>query len=581
MKREKLIAVISAICLAAGLMACGGADETAVNNGSENTPTSQQEQASNGEAVQADAGTWQNNGETVNLEWFMSAGVVPQTWDTNQYVMGQITEKTGVTISADIPAEDADTKLNLLIASGQLPDIITTTNSTLIKDMIDADLVWPLQEFFETYLPDSHIINDSNESFPEDIKEQLILRDGDWYSFPSHILSAENREKWGLPDATRELWESTDYRNNGGVIFNKTIMDELGITEEDVSTESGLLEAFEKVKNAGLEVNGGKVTILLANGKAYNGTGWQCGNCVATLANFFGAMPVDENGTYQSLYRTEGFRHAMKFLNTCAKQGYVDANQFTMDDAAIEAECRSGRVFCFIGNTASTGFALEGEWFTPGVILSDGGETPVLGINQKVTTGWLQNFVSKDTKNPEAVARFIDFMSSKEGLILWNYGEPEIDWTYNEDNLIVRTEEGTEKSSNANVTGVGAFWAFCNQNFDQSIMDPSNDGGIVPQCAYGKNPATYVYDSQALSLPGAYIEGNEEMNTITVEIKNYVTRQLADIILHAVDEEDFNARMQELTDQLDKLGLGELEAYIDEAVQANYKELGVVLKAVN
>ena len=118
--------------------------------------------------------------------------------------MGQITEKTGVTISADIPAEDADTKLNLLIASGQLPDIITTTNSTLIKDMIDADLVWPLQEFFETYLPDSHIINDSNASFPEDIKEQLILRDGDWYSFPSHILSAENREKWGLPDATRE-----------------------------------------------------------------------------------------------------------------------------------------------------------------------------------------------------------------------------------------------------------------------------------------------------------------------------------------------------------------------------------------
>ena len=60
MKREKLIAVISAICLAAGLMACGGADETAVNNASENTPTSQQEQASNGEAVQADAGTWQN-----------------------------------------------------------------------------------------------------------------------------------------------------------------------------------------------------------------------------------------------------------------------------------------------------------------------------------------------------------------------------------------------------------------------------------------------------------------------------------------------------------------------------------------
>lgn len=584
MVRKKILTIFMSLCMAVGLVACGGtADQAGADAIPDAAESGQRDQEENETSAQEkEAQTSASNGKTVNLEWFMSAGAVPQTWDTSQYVMGQITEKTGVTISADIPAEDADTKLNLLIASGQLPDIITTSNTTLIRDMIDADLVWPMQEFFETYLPDSHVIDGQNEAFPEDIKEQLILRDGGWYSFPSHILSAENREKWGLPAATEELWKSTDYRSNNGVIFNKTIMDDLGITEKDVSTESGLMAAFEKVKNANLEVNGGKITILLANGKSFNGNNWMSdGGALGTLSNFFGAMPFDSNGTYQALYRAEGFWHALKFLNNCANKGYLDANQFTMDDAAIEAECRSGRVFCYLGNTASTGFAFEGEWYTPGVVLSDGGEKPVLGINQKVGTGWLQNFVSKDTKNPEAVARFIDYMSSKEGLLLWNYGEPEVDWVYTEDGLAIRTEEGTEKFNNSNVTGIGAFWAFCNQNFDQSIMDPSNDGGIVPQCAYGAHPDTYVYDSQALELPSGYIEGNEEMNAISIEVKNYASTQLADMILHAIDEEDLNARYQEFNEQLDKLGLAELESYVNETVQNSFKELGYSLKAVN
>ena len=155
------------------------------------------------------------------------------------------------------------------------------------------------------------VINDSNESFPEDIKDtaDFTRRVG----IPSRAIFCP--QKTGRNGDCRMQPGSCGKARIIGITavnFQKTTADELGITE-NVSTESGLLEAFEKVKNAGLEVNGGKVTILLANGKAYNGTGWQCGNCVATLANFFGAMPVDENGTYQSLYRTEGFRHAMKF----------------------------------------------------------------------------------------------------------------------------------------------------------------------------------------------------------------------------------------------------------------------------
>ncbi|MGN0972688.1 MAG: hypothetical protein ACI4OY_12085 [Aristaeellaceae bacterium] len=521
--------------------------------------------------------------QTTDITWFLNVGVVPSTWNQDYYVMRHITEETGVTVTATTPADDADTKLNLMIFNGSLPDVITTTNATLIKDMIDAGLVWSVEEFFQTYLPDSHLLT----SYPQDVKDVLVARDGGWYSIPSHIKSADNREIWGMNDATAELWLSTDWRENRGVIFNTVIMEQLGITEEELQTESGVLAALEKVKAANLTVDGASVIPLLADGNSFNGQSWTSHyGSVGTLTIMFGGMPVDAEGNWVAYYRVAPFRHAVKFLNTCAQRGYVDANQFTFDRAAREAACRSGRVFCFIGNTADTGFSDVVNngfaWYTPGVILSDGGETPVLDQSSSVGTGWLQTFISKNTKNPEAVARFLDYMTSDAGLACWNYGEPGVDVEITADGLYKRTEEGSKKANNAAVTGVGAFWAFCNQNWDQKYMDPSTDAGIVPQCAYGANEHTYKYNSYALdNLPGGYMESNAEVSIITGEIKTYVQTELANIILTATDE-DFDAKLDAMIAQLDALGLKTVEDYRNAAVQENYKTLGIEpIKPIN
>ncbi len=514
--------------------------------------------------------------ETTEISWFVNTGVVPSTWNQDYYVMRTITENTGVTVTATTPADDADTKLNLMIFNGTLPDIITTTNNTLIKDMIDAGLVWSVEEFFQTYLPESHLLT----SYPEDIKEVLIARDGGWYSIPSHILSEDNREIWGLNDTTKDLWLSTDYRDGRGAIFNTVIMQELGITEEELQTESGVLAALEKVKNANLTVDGASVIPLLADGNNFNGGSWMStSGSVGTLTVMFGGMPVDQEGNWISYYRLDAFRHAVKFLNTCAQKGYIDANQFTFDRAAREAACRSGRVFCFIGHTSDTGFsdvANNGfEWYTPGPILSDGGETPVLDKASSVGAGWLQTFISKNTQHPEAVAKFLDYMTSDAGLACWNYGEPGVDVEVTEAGLYKRTDEGNKKANNAAVTGVGAFWAFCNQNWDQKYMDPATDPGIVPQCAFGAHEKTYKWNSVALeNLPGGYMESNSEISIITGEIKTYVQTELANIILTATDE-DFDAKFDAMVQQLDNMGLKKVEDYRNAAVQENYATMGI------
>lgn len=363
------------------------------------------------------------------------------------------------------------------------------------------------------------------------------------------------------------------------MVFNKNLMDQLGITEDDVKTESGLLAALEKVKQSDITVDGASLIPLLCNGDAYQGNGWKSDwGAVGTLAIMFGSMPVDAEGNYQSMYYNDQFKHGVKFLNICAQKGYVAANDFTMDRAAFEAACRSGRVFCYMGNTADTGFYetdVNGfDFYTPGPILSDGGERPALGKNQKVGTGWLSTFVSKKCEHPEAAAKFIDFMASEEGLKLWNYGELDVDYTISADGLIARTEVGQEKASNDSVTGVAAFWAFCNQNFDQKYMDPTLDKSVAPQCALGSHEKTYVYNSTALdALPSAYIEGNTAMNNIATAVQNYASTSLFRVILDSTDA-DFDANYDAFVAQLDKLELPKLDAYVNEAVQQNYTTYG-------
>lgn len=72
-----------------------------------------------------------------------------------------ITQATGVQCSFNMPAEDASTKLNLLMISRNLPDIITTSDGDLRSELIAAGLVWDLDELLKTYVPESHLFTHS------------------------------------------------------------------------------------------------------------------------------------------------------------------------------------------------------------------------------------------------------------------------------------------------------------------------------------------------------------------------------------------------------------------------------------
>lgn len=501
----------------------------------------------------------------------------PATWSTDpNTVPGAITEKTGLTFEFNIPAQDGDTKLNLMLVSGNsFPDVITITNDVLIKKLIESGKVWDLDEFLKQYDPDSHLLT----NFPADVKETIVSRDGGFYAFPSHINSQNARDMY--PPSGQFYVDLIEYGSNSGILVNGNLLEEAGLTLEDIKTEAGLLAAYQKIKDMNLTVNGAPVIPLLVDGKGFQDP------TLGFLQETFGAMSVDKDGNYRDKLLAPETKEALKFLYEAQQGGYFEPGQMTVDNAAVKADIASGRVFTFIGNTANTSFQLNDYWTSSGPILSKQGATPVLAKDARAGGGWMKTFISKSTKEPEKLAKWLSFMSSKEGMTMHIYGFEGVHYNLDDQGHVVKTEQGLKDAAEYMTTGLGAFWPFGHTSFtygtQQAPTEETDKEAVTAnrvQSAYGKAEETTIYNNAAFTIPADFFPANSKFANDELQIKAYKEAQIAKIILAKSDDE-FNKLYDEMIAQLKKLGIEELDKERNNYVQEKNKEYGIGVKGIN
>ncbi|NIK77096.1 putative aldouronate transport system substrate-binding protein [Paenibacillus castaneae] len=535
--------------------------------------------SSNGNTENVNKVTGENSGTQTQSKavWFSTVDFwnPPATWSTDpNTVQGAITEKTGLTFEFNIPAQDGDTKLNLMLVSGDnFPDVVTVTNDVLIKKLIEAGKVWDLEEFLKKYDPDSHLLTD----FPADVKETIISRDGGFYAYPSHINSEDARAVY--PPSGQFYIDLVDYGSNNGILVNGNLLKEAGLTIDDIKSESGLLEAYKKMKD--LTVDGAPVIPLLVDGKGFQDP------TLGFLQDTFGAMPVDKDGNFRDKLLAPETKEALQFLYKAQQGEYFEPGQMTVDNAAVKADIASGRVFTFIGNTANTSFQLNDYWTSSGPVLSETGTTPVLAKDKRAGGGWMKTFISKTTKQPEKLAKWISFMTSKEGMLLHIYGFEGIHYNFDGEGHLIKTEQGLKDAAEYMTTGLSAFWPFHHTTFSYSIQQaPTEDTDLEAvtanrvQAAYGKSQETKIFDSASFNLPADLFPASSNLANDELQIKTYKEAQIAKIIM-AKNDGEFSKLYDDMIVQLKKLGIENLDKERNKYVQDKNKEYGISVKGIN
>ena len=514
------------------------------------------------------AGQQTVSGQPVRAKLFCDVSFwrIPEWKETEGSITGGITEKTGLALDIIVPAQDADTQLKIMLINDELPDIISVTDSVTISQLVSSGKVWQIDEFLEAYKPDSHILED----FPEDVKHEMILRDGGWYAYPSHINSAEERAKW----ETSEYVENyVRYNNNNAMIWNRALLEQAGLKEEELKTQEQVLAALERAKSMKLKADREDAILLLIDGKDYQGT------TLRYLQDTFGSEWVDENGNYRDILLQPQSRTAMHFLNTVMYRSYASPEQCTMEISRIQEIMKSGRVLCFIGNVANTEIDYR-EWVSAGAMLSPEGDVPVMGKSMRVTTGWISTFIAKDCKNPEEIAMFLDYMTSEEGMRFWSYGYEGRDYYVGEDGAFYRTDPTVVQRYQE--TGIGAWWMFANMAWDRHAKaeDESARAEMEVLSAYGMDKNTVLYDSSLLIMPPSLIIAGQEESMIEKEIEQWKKTEILKIIL-AEGEDAFEREYTELIQGLYERGIDRMNQWKDEGYKKKCLEYGNTLQKIN
>lgn len=304
-------------------------------------------------------------------------------------------KRTGVEVEYIHPPVGQQTEnFNLMIASGQLPDIIEynwTKFSGGPDAAINNNVIIPLEDLIKDYAPNLSAYLEKNPDVDKDIRS----KDGHIYAFP-FIRSEE------------KLWVSA------GPIVRDDWLKELGL-EIPKTTEDweNMLIAFRDKKNvkAPLSVRSSDTRFLLALVHAYNGL-------------------YQENGEVKYGPFESGFKEALQTLNRWYKEGLLDNNYTLVDVTRLDSNVLNGDT----GATYQSGGGGLGKWIQSkeedssfslaGISFPtevDGSPNKFAVVSSKYS-GDSSAAISSSCKNPELAVKYLDYLYSEEGHMLANFG---------------------------------------------------------------------------------------------------------------------------------------------------------------
>lgn len=501
-----------------------------------------------------------NNSEkevkTVDLSWYINFSWFATSWGDNM-VSKAITEQTGCNIDFVVPSGDPNEKLDSMIASDTLPDIITLGWwEPEISQMINENKVYALDELadkYDTYFYD--VVNDQ-------VVNWYTSEDGHLYQYPNSACSPSDYEKYD------------NLASNETFLVRKDIYEAIG--SPDMTTPEGFVAAVEKAAEMFPTVNGKE--LIPVGCTEFNDIG--CDSFDNYLMDFLAVPYVDENGNAIDRHKSKELVTWLKAFRKLGSEGLLKDEIFLDTRTQMSEKIANGQYFCMIyqytdmsaqqkslyaNDPNSIYIAVDGPKNSAG----DDYTLPGTSVN-----GWTVTLVSKNCKDPEKAIKLITYLLSEEGQKMTWLGVEGKTWDYDSDGNPVMKQEikdllNTDRTTFDEKYGADScYWMMQNDVLASQWIkdDPDNPVTQLKQWSY---PYTVYVGQYTITLDTSTTEGS---------IKNRADKlwgKTLPKLLYAKDDEEFDKIYNDFIKQRYEMGYDKVLKLLTVKIRENEEKLGI------
>ncbi|WP_455620001.1 hypothetical protein [Eisenbergiella sp.] len=576
MRGKKLLAMTLCTVMTAGLLAgCGG--------GKGNTSAAVDLSSAELTGEENEWG-WIVPEETLVLDVYGGEGdqekLLKDEYGGKAKLDGWLKDNLNVQINWQYYSTAMDEKLNLMLANGDYPAIITNMTDEMADKFIAQGKALDLTEAIEKF-------GDNIQRRYGQYLNMLRSEDGKIYKLAN--LYGYNPNVAGYDFGIRyDYWE------------------ELG-EPEMYSTPEGYYEALKKVlENHPTNANGQTTYGASSTDKGQNFL-----KAMLAAYGFINEYKHDEaSGTFTHWLNTEEGLEIAQFVNKMYRDGLIDPDFLSTDYETLMTKMQSEQI---LGNFGTWWYGWTGGhqyWATQdpdnytvekrfanvsvhadGVAMED---TTLLTAN---FLGSYRCIITDKCKDLGMVMRYLNWENSEMGNFIMGWGAPDEDnvwkidedgtWLMDDDILSVDTKETTFHKVREDYNGGGSYMIALNgqwlrtdetQNFDHidprvdrvSVYDywPVNEDGTFSDEGIRLSWGHYNAQAKDISMYNVTYDPNAEITITKQTIKDMLETEWARMIT-AGSEEECEQIFMEAREKCNGLGLEELTEYVKSQYEAN------------
>lgn len=569
-KFKKSVAMLLAASMAIAITACGSSTGETVNSGSAATNEAAKEEAGGSGKVTVNETGYPITSEeiTVTLAGPMPSGLEDwtQVADIEEYAT-----RLGIRLDCDFYETDWGTQLTLMVAGDELPDMLAgcSMNVSDVNEWGEEGYFLDLNEYIDL-MPN---LQAYFEKYPE-LEAFCTTSDGHIYGLPKLRV-----------DMTDRLTRS---------FINKQWLENLGLSmPTSIDEYYDVLVAFKEQDANGNGDPNDEVPLLFTSDEG----GYSA--IEKTLLDSFGIhtsdinyiLQADESGKVELAHTGDKYKEYLRFLNKLYKEGLMEQEAFTITGDEITTRQQNeiyGSFGCgsapFV--MANKDISYDANWLGLAGLSSEFNKDRNASISSPVQNSILVA-VNGKVENPEAMARFIDYFYTEEGMLSATKGYDGVTFDMVDDELLgtkvpqMRVPEGYTSGEEYRYKGaiLNEALNLVEKNIDrQAMFDSSREVLQKPEFVAEYGWAARVIDAfkadgvngiDAYPVVSYTAEEVKERGDIQKDITTYLKQARAQFITGELDlDKDWDTYVS----TLEQMNLGRL-LEIEQAAYDRYTKV--------